>query len=64
MQLYVDMQTGALRYQEIVWLPPNSIAISFYRLGTNPLGKVDPSPSYFAWPSTDGRTSFFGQSTW
>jgi hypothetical protein len=38
-------------------LPGNSIAISFYKSGTNPNGDVEPSPAYFAWPTTEGRAN-------
>ena len=41
-------------------LPPNAISISFYHTGNNPLGLIDPSPSYLSWPSTQGG-SFYGQ---
>lgn len=64
LQLYVDAVTGALRYAPVGWLPPNSIAISFYKIGNNPLGKVGPSPAYFAWPSTEGRTNLNNVGTW
>lgn len=57
--MYIDGITGALKYTKIGWLPPNAIAISFYHTGNNPLGLVDPSPSYLSWPSTIGG-SFFG----
>jgi hypothetical protein len=63
-QLFLDAVTGALRYADVGFLPPNSVAVSFYKLGDNPLGNLDPSPAYFAWPSTEGCTSFFGQGTW
>jgi hypothetical protein len=54
-----------LRYTSVKeWLPPNSVALSFYKTGNNPLGLVDPSPAYFAWPSTEGRTSGFFAGTW
>ncbi|XPT02672.1 hypothetical protein M3J09_011784 [Ascochyta lentis] len=59
LQVYIDGITGALKYTKIGWLPPNAIAISFYHTGNNPLGLVDPSPSYLSWPSTQG-SSFFG----
>ncbi|KAJ4338769.1 hypothetical protein N0V87_003684 [Didymella glomerata] len=59
LQVYIDGVTGALKYTKIGWLPPNAIAISFYHTGNNPLGLVDPSPSYLSWPSTQGG-SFFG----
>ncbi|KAJ4375667.1 hypothetical protein N0V86_007200 [Didymella sp. IMI 355093] len=59
LQVYIDGITGALKYTKIGWLPPNAIAISFYHTGNNPLGLVDPSPSYLSWPSTQGG-SFFG----
>lgn len=59
LQVYIDGVTGALKYTKIGWLPPNAIAISFYHTGNNPLGLVDPSPSYLSWPSTVGG-SFFG----
>ncbi|KAG9200149.1 hypothetical protein G6514_007503 [Epicoccum nigrum] len=60
LQVYIDGITGALKYTKIGWLPPNAISISFYHTGNNPLGLVDPSPSYLSWPSTQGG-SFFGQ---
>jgi hypothetical protein len=53
-----------LRYAPQGWLPENSIAISFYKTGNNPLGLVDPSPAYFAWPAPEGRTSAFFAGTW
>jgi hypothetical protein len=53
-----------LRYSPLGWLPANSVAISFYKTGDNPQGLVDPSPSYFAWPSTEGRTAQFFAGTW
>lgn len=59
LQVYIDGVTGALKYTKIGWLPPNAIAISFYHTGNNPLGLVDPSPSYLSWPSTVGNT-FYG----
>ncbi|KAF3048979.1 hypothetical protein E8E11_009093 [Didymella keratinophila] len=59
LQVYIDGVTGALKYTKIGWLPPNAISISFYHTGNNPLGLVDPSPSYLSWPSTQGGT-FFG----
>ncbi|KAF1357780.1 hypothetical protein EJ07DRAFT_76183, partial [Lizonia empirigonia] len=59
LQVYIDGVTGALKYTKIGWLPPNAISISFYHTGNNPLGLVDPSPSYLSWPSTQGST-FFG----
>ncbi|KAJ4316706.1 hypothetical protein N0V94_005319 [Neodidymelliopsis sp. IMI 364377] len=59
LQVYIDAITGALKYTKIGFLPANAIAISFYHTGNNPLGLVDPSPSYLSWPSTQGST-FFG----
>jgi hypothetical protein len=59
MQLYVNMISGALKYAPLGWLPPNSVAISFYKTGTNPYGAVDPSPAYFSWPTTEGRATQF-----
>jgi hypothetical protein len=47
-QLFVDSVTGALQYADVGFLPPNSIALSFYKLGDNPVGNIDPSPAYFA----------------
>lgn len=64
LQLYVNTVNGALRYAPVGWLPENSVAFSFYKTGNNPLGMIDPSPSYFAWPSTEGRTSSFFAGTW
>ncbi|KAF2623006.1 hypothetical protein BU25DRAFT_425260 [Macroventuria anomochaeta] len=58
-QVYIDGITGAPRYTKIGWLQSNAIAINFYHTGNNPLGLVDPSPSYLSWPSTQG-SSFFG----
>ena len=55
--------TGALRYAPVGWLPPNSIAFSFYKTGSNPLGRVDPSPAHISWPSTQGNT-LFGEGPW
>jgi hypothetical protein len=43
-----------VRYAPVGWLAPNAIALSFYKFGNNPLGKVDPSPAYLSWPSTLG----------
>jgi hypothetical protein len=60
----VNTVTGALRYAPVGWLPPNSVATSFFKTGTNPLGLVDPSPAYFSWPSTEGRAYAFGAGTW
>jgi hypothetical protein len=60
----VNTVTGALKYAPVGWLPANAIAISFYKTGNNPLGKVDPSPAYFAWPSTEGRTEAILAGTW
>ncbi|OAK97635.1 hypothetical protein IQ06DRAFT_357905 [Phaeosphaeriaceae sp. SRC1lsM3a] len=64
LQLFVNTVNGALRYAPVGWLPENSVAFSFYKTGNNPLGMIDPSPSYFAWPSTEGRTSSFFAGTW
>jgi hypothetical protein len=64
MQLYVDMISGALEYAPLGWLPPNLVAISFYKTGTNPYGAVDPSPAYFSWPTTEGRATQFGSTVW
>ncbi|KAL6705985.1 hypothetical protein ACN47E_006264 [Coniothyrium glycines] len=63
LQLYIDTVTGALRYAEVGWLPPDSIAYSFYKTGNNPLGKVDPSPASLSWPSTEGNT-LYGNGPW
>jgi len=60
LQLYIDSATGALKYTQAGWLPPNSISTSFFHTGNNPLGNVDPSPSYFTWPSTPGVTQGLG----
>ncbi|KAI8933597.1 hypothetical protein NX059_009327 [Plenodomus lindquistii] len=56
LQLFIDAVTGALRYAPVGFLPPNSIAFSFYKTGNNPLGDVDPSPAQLSWPSTQGNT--------
>ena len=58
--MYIDGVSGALKYTKIGMLPPNAIAIGFYHTGNNPLGLIDPSPSYLSWPSTQGG-SFYGQ---
>ncbi|KAH9863867.1 hypothetical protein J1614_009799 [Plenodomus biglobosus] len=63
LQLFVDTVTGALRYAPVGFLPPNSIAFSFYKTGNNPLGNVDPSPAQLSWPSTQGNT-LFGDGPW
>ncbi|CBX97888.1 predicted protein [Plenodomus lingam JN3] len=63
LQLFVDTVTGALRYAPVGFLPPNSIAFSFYKTGNNPLGNVDPSPAHLSWPSTQGNT-LFGDGPW
>jgi len=66
LELYVDATSGALKYAPVGWLPPNSISTSFYKLGNNPLAEVGPSPSYFAWPTTEGRaaTEATGKTWW
>ncbi|KAF2868552.1 hypothetical protein BDV95DRAFT_596899 [Massariosphaeria phaeospora] len=58
LQLYVDTMSGALKYTRVGWLPPNAVSTSFYHSGSNPLGMVDPSPSYLSWPSTYGITNY------
>ncbi|KAH7086532.1 hypothetical protein FB567DRAFT_550017 [Paraphoma chrysanthemicola] len=55
LQLYVDSETGALKYAPVGWLPPNSISTSFFKTGNNPYGNIGPSPAYFSWPTTEGR---------
>jgi hypothetical protein len=57
----VDSSTGALKYTKVGWLPPNAIATSFFHTGNNPLGTVDPSPSYLTWPSTPGVSPSQGE---
>ncbi|KAH3977821.1 hypothetical protein HBI56_105340 [Parastagonospora nodorum] len=64
LQLYVNTVDGSLRYAPVGWLPANSVAISFYKTGDNPEGLVDPSPAYFSWPSTEGRTNQFFAGSW
>ncbi|KAH7394534.1 hypothetical protein BKA66DRAFT_411069 [Pyrenochaeta sp. MPI-SDFR-AT-0127] len=54
LQLYIDTVTGSLRYTKVGWLPPDSVALSFYKTGTNPLQQVGPSPAHLSWPSTQG----------
>lgn len=55
LQIYVDSETGALKYAPVGWLPPNSISTSFFKTGNNPYGTIGPSPAYFSWPTTEGR---------
>ncbi|KAF2033194.1 hypothetical protein EK21DRAFT_59402, partial [Setomelanomma holmii] len=64
LQLYVDSITGALKYAPVGWLPANSISISFYKTGNNPMGTIGPSPAYFSWPTTEGRATGFFSSVW
>lgn len=63
LQFYVDTVTGALRYAPVGYLPPNSIAFSFYKTGNNPMGNVDPSSAHVSWPSTQGNT-LYGEGPW
>jgi hypothetical protein len=37
-------------------LPPNTVAISFYKTGENPQGIVGPSLAFLSWPFTRGLT--------
>ncbi|PSN71774.1 hypothetical protein BS50DRAFT_235655 [Corynespora cassiicola Philippines] len=60
LQLYIDSVTGALKYTKVGWIPPSAISTSFYHTGNNPLGLVDPSPSFLTWPSTKG-IAFYGE---
>lgn len=65
LEIYVSTVDGSLLYTRVGWLPPNSIAISFYRTGNNPRSIVGPSPSYLSWPSTQGEnTALFGDDPW
>lgn len=56
--------TRALQYTPVGWLPANSIGLSFYKTGNIPLGRVDPSPAYFAWPTNEGCAKRYGAYTW
>jgi hypothetical protein len=63
LQVYIDSTSGALKYSKIGWLPSNAISKNFFHTGNNPLGLIDPSPSYLSWPSTVGSL-FAGASPW
>ncbi|KAJ4366273.1 hypothetical protein N0V83_007909 [Neocucurbitaria cava] len=54
LQLYVDSDTGAVKYAPVGWVPPTAITTGFFHTGTNPLGVVNPSSSYLGWPLPNG----------
>jgi hypothetical protein len=54
LQLFVDLVSGALRYAPVGPLPPNTVAISFYKTSDNVQGIVGPSSAFLSWPSTQG----------
>jgi hypothetical protein len=56
LQVYIDSTTGALKYSKIGWLPSSAVSKNFFHTGNNPLGLLDPSPSYLSWPSTIGAS--------
>ncbi|KAF2259810.1 hypothetical protein CC78DRAFT_571647 [Lojkania enalia] len=52
LQMFVDEQTGQLKWTKVGHSPPPAISVGFHHLGNNPNGLLEDSPSILTWPLT------------